>query len=223
MTGPTLVIGNKNYSSWSMRGWLLLRGFDIDFDEVQLKFHTREWQQNIGRWSPSGLVPVLWLDGEPVWDTFALAETVAERWPEKQVWPRDARARALARSISAEMHAGFRALRQAMPMNIRGSYPGRGLGPEVATDIDRIVASWTMCRERFGQGGALLFGALTAADAFYAPVATRFVTYGVELPPVARRYVDAVLALPAVREWSAAARAEPEVIAAEEPYAHPYM
>jgi glutathione S-transferase len=222
MTKPTLVIGNKNYSSWSLRGWLLLRGFGIDFDEVQLKFHTPGWDENIGRWSPSGLVPVLWLDGEPIWDTLAIAETVAERWPEKAVWPRDARARALARSVCAEMHAGFHALRQAMPMNVRGSYPGRGLSPEVAKDIDRIVARWTTCRERFGQEGALLFGAFTTADAFYAPVATRFVTYGVRLSDVARRYVDAVLALPAIQEWSAAARAEPEVIAAEEPYAHPY-
>jgi glutathione S-transferase len=223
MTRPTLVIGNRNYSSWSMRTWVLLRALGIDFEEVQLKFHTEAWRRNIGRWSPSGRVPVLWLDGEAVWDTLAIAETVAERWPEKSVWPRDPRARSLARSICAEMHAGFHALRQAMPMNIRGSYPGRGMGPEVAQDIERIVASWTMCRERFGQGGALLFGAFTAADAFYAPVATRFATYGVRLPDVAGRYVDAALALPAVQEWSAAARAEPEVIAAEEPYAHPYL
>jgi glutathione S-transferase len=219
---PTLVIGNKNYSSWSLRGWLLLRGFGIDFDEVQLKFHTADWDANIARWSPSGLVPVLWLDGEPVWDTLAIAETVAERWPEKNVWPRDPRARAFARSICAEMHSGFHALRQSMPMNIRGSYPGRGLNPEVEQDIARILARWTLCRERFGRSGAFLFGAFAAADAFYAPVATRFATYGVRLPDVARRYVDAVLALPAVQEWSAAARAEPEVIAAEEPYAHHY-
>jgi glutathione S-transferase len=222
MTKPKLVIGNRNYSSWSLRGWLLLRGFDIDFDEVQLKFHTPEWDANIARWSPSGLVPVLWLDGEPIWDTLAIAETVAERWPDKHVWPREPRARALARSVCAEMHSGFHALRQAMPMNVRGSYPGRGMSPEVEQDIERVLARWTMCRERFGQGGALLFGAFTAADAFYAPVATRFVTYGVRLPDVARRYVDAVLALPAVREWSVSARAEPEVIAAEEPYAHHY-
>jgi glutathione S-transferase len=223
MTKPTLVVGNKNYSSWSLRGWLLLRGFGIDFDEVQLKFHTDGWRENIGRWSPSGRVPVLWLDGEPVWDTLAIAETVAERWPEKDVWPRGARERALARSICAEMHAGFHALREAMPMNIRGSYPGRGMNPEVAKDIDRIAAIWTTCRERHGRGGEFLFGAFTAADAFYAPVATRFATYGVRVPGLARRYVEAVLALPAIQEWSAAARAEPEVIAAEEPYAHHYL
>jgi glutathione S-transferase len=222
MTKPTLVVGNRNYSSWSLRGWLLLRGFGIDFDEVQLKFHTDGWRANIGRWSPSGRVPVLWLDGEPVWDTLAIAETVAERWPEKDVWPRDARERALARSVCAEMHAGFHALREAMPMNIRGAYPGRGMNPEVAKDIDRIAAIWTTCRERYGRSGELLFGAFTAADAFYAPVATRFATYGVRVPGLARRYVDAVLALPAMQEWSAAARAEPEVIAAEEPYAHHY-
>jgi glutathione S-transferase len=219
MTKPVLVIGNKNYSSWSLRGWLLLRGFGIDFDEVQLKFHTAGWDEQIGRWSPSGLVPVLWLDGEPIWDTLAIAETVAERWPEKHVWPRDARARALARSVCAEMHSGFRTLRGAMPMNVRGSYPGKGMSAEVQRDIDRILANWTLCRERFGRGGALLFGAFTAADAFYAPVASRFATYGVPLPAVARAYLDAVLALPAVREWSAAARAEPEVVAEEEPYA----
>jgi glutathione S-transferase len=219
MTRPTLVIGNKNYSSWSLRGWLLLRGFDVEFDEVQLKFHTAGWDRDIGRWSPSGLVPVLWLDGEPIWDTLAIAETVAERWPEKRVWPREARARALARSVCAEMHAGFRSLRGAMPMNIRSSYPGKGMSPDVQRDIDRILALWTQCRERHGQGGELLFGTFTAADAFYAPVATRFVTYGVRLPEPARRYVDAVLGLPAVREWSAAARAEPEFVAEEEPYA----
>jgi glutathione S-transferase len=219
MTRPTLVIGNKNYSSWSMRGWVLLRALGIDFEEVQLKFHTDGWRQNIGRWSPSGLVPVLWLDGEPVWDTLAIAETAAERWPEKHVWPRDARARALARSICAEMHAGFCSLRGAMPMNVRGSYPGKGMTADVQHDIDRILANWTACRERFGRGGELLFGGFTAADAYYAPVASRFVTYGVELPQLARAYVDAVLTLPAVREWSAAARAEPEVVAEEEPYA----
>jgi len=216
---PTLVIANKNYSSWSMRPWVLLRTLGIEFDEVQLKFGSDAHRDGIARWSPTGLVPVLWLDGEPVWDTLAIAETVAERWPERQVWPTDARARAVARSVCAEMHSGFRALRGAMPMNIRGAYPGKGMNPDVRKDIDRVVDIWTACRERFGQGGDLLFRGFSIADAYYAPVVTRFATYAVELPQVARRYADAVLALPAVREWSAAGRAEPEFVAEDEPYA----
>lgn len=219
MSRPTLVIANKNYSSWSMRPWVLLRTLGIEFDEVQLKFGSDAHRDGIARWSPTGLVPVLWLDGEPVWDTLAIAETVAERWPERQAWPTDARARAVARSVCAEMHAGFRALRGAMPMNIRGAYPGKGMNPDVRKDIDRVVDIWTACRERFGQGGDLLFGGFSIADAYYAPVVTRFATYAVELPQVARRYADAVLALPAVREWSAAGRAEPEFVAEDEPYA----
>jgi len=216
---PTLVIANKNYSSWSMRPWVLLRTLGIEFDEVQLKFGSDAHRDGIARWSPTGLVPVLWLDGEPVWDTFAIAETVAERWPERQAWPTGARARAVARSVCAEMHSGFRALRGAMPMNIRGAYPGKGMNPDVRKDIDRVVDIWTACRERFGQGGDLLFGGFSIADAYYAPVVTRFATYSVELPQVGRRYADAVLALPAVREWSAAGRAEPEFVAEDEPYA----
>jgi len=216
---PTLIIANKNYSSWSMRPWVLLRTLGIEFDEVQLKFGSDAHRDGIARWSPTGLVPVLWLDGEPVWDTLAIAETVAERWPERQAWPTDARTRAVARSVCAEMHSGFRALRGAMPMNIRGAYPGKGMNPDVRKDIDRVVDIWTVCRKRFGQGGDLLFGGFSIADAYYAPVVTRFATYAVELPQVARRYADAVLALPAVREWSAAGRAEPEFVAEDEPYA----
>ncbi len=219
MSRPTLVIANKNYSSWSMRPWVLLRQLGIDFEEVQLKFDSEAWKAGIARWSPSGLVPVLWLDGEPIWDSLAIVETVAERWPEKTVWPRDLRARMVARSICAEMHSGFRALRGAMPMNIRSEHRGQGLSPDVSRDIDRIVANWTISRERFGQGGEMLFGGFTAADAFYAPVVTRLATYGVGLPSVARRYADAVLALPSVQEWSASARAETEFYAPDEPYA----
>ncbi len=221
MSRPTLVIANKNYSSWSMRPWVLLRTLEVDFEEVQLKFDSQAWQEGIARLSPSGLVPVLWLDGEPVWDSLAIVETVAERWPEKNVWPRDLRARMAARSMCAEMHAGFGALRTAMPMNIRGSHPGKGLSAAVERDLDRIVANWTIARERFGRGGELLFGAFSAADAFYAPVVMRLATYVVKLPPAARRYADAVLALPAVREWSASARAETEFFAPDEPYAEP--
>lgn len=218
MTRPTLVIANKNYSSWSMRPWVLLTELGIAFDEVQVKFGDG-WAEGIARWSPTRQVPVLWLDGEPVWDSFAILETAAERWPDRGVWPADARARQVARSACAEMHAGFRALRGAMPMNIRGSYPGRGMSPEVQRDIDRIAALWTGCRARFGAGGDLLFGRFSAADAYYAPVVTRFATYGVALPAAAQAYCDAVQRLASVVAWSEAGRAEPDVIAEDEPYA----
>jgi glutathione S-transferase len=219
MAKPTLVVANKNYSSWSMRPWVLLRQLGIEFEEVQLKFDSKAWREGIARWSPSGLVPVLWLDGQPIWDSLAIVETVAERWPDKTVWPRDPHARMVARSICAEMHSGFRALRGAMPMNIRSSHPGKGMSPEVERDIGRVAANWAAARERFGQGGEMLFGAFSAADAFYAPVVSRFATHAVSLPAVARRYADAVLALPAVQEWSASARAETEFYAPDEPYA----
>ncbi len=157
------------------------------------------WDERIVRWSPSRKVPVLVLDGEPVWDTLAITETIAERYPERGVWPADARARAMARSVCAEMHAGFQALRSDMPMNIRGSYPGCGMSPAVGRDIDRIVALWAQCRARFGAGGEMLFGRFTAADAFYAPVVMRFMTYAPALPAEAQAYCEAVKRLPSVR------------------------
>lgn len=214
-----LVIGNKNYSSWSMRPWVLLRQAGVAFDEIQLWFDDAGRIAEARRYSPAGQVPVLIVDGVPIWDSLAICETVAEMFPEKQLWPADARARQEARSICAEMHAGFRKLRGAMPMNIRASHPGKGMSPEVQQDIDRIVAIWESCRERFGQGGAMLFGRFTVADACYAPVVMRFMTHAVALPPAAQAYADAVRALPAVREWMAAARGETAFVTADEPYA----
>jgi glutathione S-transferase len=214
-----LVIGNKNYSSWSMRPWVLLREAGIAFEEVQLKFDDTGRAKGVERYSPSGRVPVLIIDGEAVWDSLAIAETVAERYPEKQLWPADARARRVARSICAEMHSGFQALRGAMPMNIRSRHAGKGLTPESRRDIERVVQIWTSCRSQFGAGGALLFGKLSIADAYYAPVVTRFQTYAVSLPPAAQAYCDAVLGLRAVREWMDAARRETEFVAGDEPYA----
>ena len=157
--------------------------------------------------------------GEPVWDSLAICEAVAELFPHKQLWPADTRARQIARSICAEMHAGFRALRDAMPMNIRASHPGKGMTPAVQRDIDRIVQIWESCRACYGAGGDLLFGHFTAADAYYAPVATRFSTYAVALPPTAQRYADALLALPSVRDWMAQGRLEPEYVRVDELYA----
>jgi len=214
-----LAIANKNYSSWSMRPWVLLTQAGIAFEEIQLKFSDEGKVAGIEPYSPTHQVPVLIVEGEPVWDSLAIGETVAELFPDKGLWPADARARQIARSICAEMHAGFRGLRGAMPMNIRASLAGKGMSPAVQQDIDRIVEIWEACRARYGKGGELLFGQFTIADAFYAPVATRFLTYAVTLPPAAQRYADALLALPAVRDWMAQARRESEFVRADEPYA----
>ena len=220
MTAPlTLIIGNKNYSSWSMRPWTLLRGREIPFQERMLKFESQDWRDHVGRLSPSGLVPVLW-EGEPgsgfaTWDTLAIAERLHELYPEREIWPKDGELRARARSAAAEMHSGFRALRGAMPMNIRSRYPGKGMNDGVAKDIDRITAIWSQAT------GPFLFGDFSAADAFYAPVATRFVTYDVTLKGAAREYQRALLESPALKAWSADAVKETEFVAEDEPYATP--
>jgi glutathione S-transferase len=218
-----LVVANKNYSSWSMRPWVLLREAGIPFEEISLKFDDQGRIPGVERYSPSGQVPVLLVDGEPVWDSLAICETVAELFPDKHLWPRDARARRLARSVCAEMHAGFRALRGAMPMNIRASYPGKGMNSGVQKDVDRIVRIWEDCRahldKRAYRDASMLFGAFGVADAMFAPVVSRFVTYAVALPPGAQTYADAVLGLAAVREWMDAARRETDFVRADEPYA----
>jgi glutathione S-transferase len=216
-----LVIGNKNYSSWSMRPWIALRQAGIAFEEVQLKFDTSGGVRVVGiePYSKAGKVPVLMVDGAAVWDSLAICETAAELFPGKLLWPEAPEARRMARSVCAEMHSGFQDLRNSMPMNIRKSYPGKGMTPAVRKNIDRIVELWAECRQRFGSGGKLLFGRFSIADAFYAPVVTRFQTYAVELPRVAQEYCAAVLALDAVREWSEAALREKEFVQADEPYA----
>jgi len=217
-----LIIGNKNYSSWSMRPWVLLRQSGIPFEEVQLKFDERDGGLSvpgIEKYSAARKVPVLLVDGEPVWDSLAICETVAEMHPAKQLWPEDQSARRVARSICAEMHSGFQGLRGAMPMNIRTRYPGKGLTPKSQKDIDRVLAIWTDCRERFGGAGSFLFGRFSIADAFYAPVVMRFHAYAVKLPPAAQAYCEAVHELSAVKEWKEAARRETEFVAEDEPYA----
>ncbi|MGE5615972.1 MAG: glutathione S-transferase family protein [Bacillota bacterium] len=219
MADLTLVTGNKNYSSWSMRPWVLLRQLRIPFEEKILKFNSAQWDAEIERWSPSRLVPVLWRGDEAVWDTLAIMETLGEWYPDKGVWPRDARARAFARSISAEMHSGFRDLRTHMPMNIRASHPGKGDRPEVRANIERIEHLWTEARKRFGAGGDFLFGAFSAADAMYAPVVMRFKTYAVSLGPASARYCEAVRNAEGIRAWVEGALAEKEFVAEDEPYA----
>jgi len=220
MAAPlTLVIANKNYSSWSMRPWVLLRARGIPFQERMLKFDSPEMRDNIGQLSPSRLVPVLW-EGEPgkgfaTWDSLAIAERLHDLFPDQGIWPTDAQQRAQARSVAAEMHAGFRALRGAMPMNIRSRYLGEGMNDGVASDIERIGAIWAQAT------GPFLFGEFSAADALYAPVATRLVTYGVELTGKAKAYQQRLLASPAVVAWSADAVKETEFVEADEPYALP--
>ena len=214
-----LDIGNKNYSSWSMRPWLVLRQADIPFQEIALKFAADNRVIGIERYSPTRKVPVLLLDGEPVWDTLAICETLAELYPQRELWPLEAAARRMARSICAEMHSGFQALRSAMPMNLRSRHPGKGLNPDSKRDIDRVVEIWSACRSRFGAGGPFLFGRFSIADAFYAPVVTRFETYAVALDPVPQAYAQAVQGLESVRAWTEAALRETEVVAADEPYA----
>ncbi len=219
----TLVIGNKNYSSWSLRAWLLLTEGGVPFDEVPLALSTPEFAERIGRYSPTGRVPVLIDDavdgaGGPlaIWDTLAIAEYVAESHPERGLWPAARADRARARSLCAEMHAGFGSLRGAMPMNISAALPGLGWNVAVQRDVDRLVAMWRECLSM--RGGPLLFGRFTIADAFFAPVLSRFRTYAVALPDDIARYRDDVLALAGMRAWTAAAMAEDAFVADDEPY-----
>jgi len=210
------VIGNKNYSSWSLRGWLMARIARIEFDEIVIPLDRPDTQGAIRKHSPSGKVPVLLHRGLAVWDSLAIAEYLNDIKPEAGLWPPSAAARAHARSISAEMHAGFVDLRTNMPMNIRASYPGKGMTPAVRADIERITSLWRDCRKRFAgafqKDDGFLFGTFGAADAMFAPVVTRFKTFGVALDEAGNAYCAAVLAHPAMKEWVDAARHEPWLI-----------
>jgi glutathione S-transferase len=198
-----LVIGNKNYSSWSLRPWLALKVLGIAFDEVRIALYRPGSKEQILRHSPAGRVPIL-RDGDTVvWDSLAILEYLAEGHP--RLWPADRAQRARARAISAEMHSGFPHLREHMSMNTRKRYPGKGRAPEVLAEIERIDAIWSEAK------GPFLFGSFTAADAMYAPVVLRFRTY--EVAVRRKGYMDAMLALPAMREWIEAAEREPESIA----------
>ena len=216
-----LVIGNKNYSSWSFRPWMVLKQAGIAFEEELLSFNAPDFKARVARLSPSARVPVL-IDGNlAIWDSLAIVEYLAEKFPDRRLWPADAGARAVARSLCAEMHSGFQLLRSSMMMNFQVHRPGAGWNVAVQKEIDRIVAMWQDARARFGAGGPLLFGTFTIADAFFAPVVQRFSAYAVELPTVARAYADAVAALPSFREWADAARAENDFYPPDEPYRLP--
>ena len=202
----TLIIGNKNYSSWSFRPWIAMKVAGIAFDEVVISLDAPDFKARLSKVSGTGKVPAL-LDGDvQVWESLAILEYLAEKFPAARLWPADPAARAHARAIASEMHAGFVPLRRACPMNMWRPVKRRELDDEARANVRRIDAMWTDCRARFGAGGPFLFGAFGAADAMYAPVVSRFHTYDVEVGAAARAYMAAVMALPAWAEWNAAAR-----------------
>lgn len=209
----TLVIGNKNYSSWSMRPWVALKACSIPFDEVLIPLYTGEAdKRRILDVTPSGKVPAL-RDGDlTVWDSLAIIEYLAERYPDAHVWPQDVAARAHARAVSAEMHGGFGPLRRECGMNLHRPIRAKALSAEAQADIARVQQIWTDCRRRYGERGPYLFGRFSAADAMYAPVVHRFRTYAVDVSSVVRDYMEIMLAHPAVAEWNREGLAETLVI-----------
>lgn len=208
--GLTLVIGNKNYSSWSMRPWVALTAFGIPFQEVRLLLDQPDTASKIAEYSACGRVPVLLAGEMTIWDSLAICEYLAEQFPDLHLWPQDVAARAMARSVCAEMHAGFAGLRSAMSMNLRVRLPGRGRTADAQADIGRISEIWEECLSRFGHH-QFLFGDFSIADAYFAPVVTRFQTYGVSLAPALNAYCERVLAHPAVARWIKEALLETEV------------
>jgi glutathione S-transferase len=214
MSEFTLHIGNKAYSSWSLRGWLACKLAGIDFREDVHNMGAPDWPDFVRSISPSARVPVLRHGEIVVWESLAIGDYLADLHPEAGLWPEDRAAKAEARAISAEMHAGFTALRSSMWMNMRQRFPGKGRTPGALADVARIAAIWDDCRQRFGSGGPYLFGkALTLADAMYAPVVSRFVTWEPPLPAAAKAYVAAVWEHPLMVEWRKGAEAEPWVLA----------
>ena len=212
----TLLIGNKNYSSWSFRPWIAMTVAGIPFTEEVISLDAEDFKARVTKISGSGKVPAL-LDGDVrVWETLAILDYLAETFPQAGLWPAERAARAHARAIAAEMHAGFTALRRECAMNMWRPVMARELTPQALADVSRIEAIWTDCRTRFGAGGPFLFGGFGAADAMYAPVVSRFHTYAIKVSAVARAYMDAVMGLPAWQEWRAAALREPWVLAKDE-------
>ena len=220
-----LFIGNKNYSSWSMRPWVLLKQAGIPFEEVKVRFDSFDasstFKKTLAGVTPTAKVPVL-QDGDlAIWDTLAIGEYVAEQFPDKQLWPAERVARARARSICAEMHSGFTGLRGNCPMNIEAHLPDTGAliwrdKPAVRSDLERIISMWSALLQE--HGGPMLFGAFTVADAYFAPVCMRIQTYALPVPPVVQAYINRVCALPGVKAWIDDARAEQDFLDFEEPY-----
>ncbi len=207
-----LAIANRNYSSWSLRAWLVLERTRAPFQEVVVPLRQPGTEAEIALHSPSGRLPALTDGALVIWDSLAIAEYLAERFPQTRLWPTDPQARAAARSVCAEMHSGFTALRQTLPMNIRRRRPGGFEAPSVTADIIRITRLWSELRKAYGAGGPYLFREWGIADAFFTPVAARFRTYGVPLPPDAAEYRDSLLTWPSFRRWEQLAEKEPWTI-----------
>lgn len=215
-----LVIANKTYSSWSLRPWILMTELGIPFEEVLIPFGPTfddpAWKEAVTSFTPTGKVPAL-VDGDvQVWESLAIMDYLAEARPDLAIWPRERGARAMARSVSAEMHAGFGALRRACPMNLGWVHPARDRGPAVAADVERVCAIWREARERFGREGPFLFGPFGAADAMFAPVVARFAGYAIPLDPVSSAYAEAVQGTQGYQAWRAGALTEPWIVAQDE-------
>ncbi|MFA6265850.1 MAG: glutathione S-transferase family protein [Pseudolabrys sp.] len=213
----TLVIGNKNYSSWSLRPWIAMKAAGIPFKEVLIPLYREGSAEEILKYSPAGKVPILHDGDNAIWDSLSILEYLAEKFPDAKLWPTDSAARALARSVSAEMHGGFQPLRQHCTMNLWLPVKARPQPPEVLANVQRIEAIWADCRRRYGKAGPFLFGSFGNADAMYAPVVARLYNYGLPVSPATRAYMDAVMATAAWREWHDAAMKETWVMQNNEP------
>lgn len=211
-----LIIGNKKYSSWSLRPWIALKVAGIPFEEKVIPFETEEFKRDVGGVSGTGKVPVL-IDGDiKIWESLAILEYLAEKFPDAGLWPKDVAARAHARVVANEMHAGFQAMRNHLPCNFARRIIKRELTPEVIANVKRVEALWADCRARFGKGGPFLFGAFSNADAMYAPVVGRFHTYDVDVGEGTRAYMKTMMALPAWQQWTAEGIKEPWLFADDE-------
>jgi glutathione S-transferase len=218
MAVPTLIIGNKNYSSWSLRPFMMLFMAGIDFDEKMIPFGEPAFTKKVKKINGAGQVPILLHKDRMIWDTISIIEYIAEIWPKKNIWPKNATARAMARSASAEIHAGFRNLRNACPMNLRRDVmPLKNGFPEaVLNDVKRIETLWAACRKAHGKGGPFLFGKFCAADAMYAPVVSRLHTFAIPVTKSTREYMNAILATEAFQSWYEDSKSETAIVAEDE-------
>lgn len=216
MAAALLIVGNKNYSSWSLRPFMAMAMADIPFDDKVIPFGNPKFAKAIKRYSSAGLVPVLVHNGITIWDTLAIMEYLAETWPDKNLWPKNRAARAMARSACAEMHSGYRSLRDACPMNLRRAVKAVAMSVAVLKDVERIEFLWRECRKAHGKGGPFLFGKFGIADAMFTPIVARLDTFDIKVASDTQHYMNAILATPAFHEWKAAALKEKWIVAEDE-------